>query len=84
MTMRTRAVFCALCFGLLPWWVYEPTCHYAGESYGAHLLRNLRLAWLWLTGRQRFGDVRFEVETNRPMPRLVRLRPWNEQRECVS
>jgi hypothetical protein len=62
--MRTRAIICCLWYGLLPWWCYEQQCHYAGESYGAHLLRNLCCAWRWLRGRQWFGDIRFEIEVN--------------------
>lgn len=66
--IRGRAVRCCLWFGVLPSWVYEDHRHY-GCSYAAHLWLNLRYAWVWITGRPTFGDIRFELRTN-GRPRL--------------
>lgn len=62
--MRTRAVACALWFGLLPWWLYERRCHYLGMTYGAHLWLNLRYGLAWATWRETAGDVLFEWDVN--------------------
>ena len=57
--MRARQIWCALSYGIRPWWMYEDECHYEGMSYGEHLRINLALAWRWATGRQTDDDVRF-------------------------
>lgn len=44
---RLRAMFNCLWFGILPYWVYEPNCHYNNEqdycqdTYFSHLKLNL-------------------------------------------
>jgi hypothetical protein len=62
--IRLRAIWYALWFGLLPWWCYERTPHYA-FGYREHLRRNLRLAWLWATWHETQGDYEFELTVNR-------------------
>jgi hypothetical protein len=62
--MRRRAIWCALKFGLLPWWLYEEEKHYAGMGYWAHLWLNLRYGARWLLHREDGGDRAFEMEVN--------------------
>lgn len=62
-SMRRRAVWCCLKFGLLPSRLYERERHY-GCSYWAHLLLNARYGWRWLRGRETADDIAFELETN--------------------
>jgi hypothetical protein len=62
--VRARAIFCALRFGVLPWWTYERTPHYAPMSYWAHLGENLAYALRWLRGREDDEDRAFEREVN--------------------
>jgi hypothetical protein len=62
--MRTRAIFCALWFGVLPWWVYERECHYRPIGYWRHLLQNLGYAWRWMRKREDAADRAFEAAAN--------------------
>jgi hypothetical protein len=69
--MRRRAVFCCLYFGILPWWIYERTCHYGprddgsrGLGYLRHLTINLRRAVLWACGSPSDHEVDFELRVN--------------------
>lgn len=62
--MRARAIYCALSYGLRPWWMYEGTSHYAPMTYWRHLRLNLALAWRWATRRETAEDVAFEREVN--------------------
>lgn len=64
--MRLRAILCALFYGIAPSRCYEPTCHYEGMSYAAHLGMNLALAWRWLTWSEDAFDREFEQRTNAP------------------
>lgn len=61
--LRSRAIFCCLWFGLLPWWVYENTPH-CSCPWWEHLKLNLADARMWLENRQSFGDWRFELRVN--------------------
>lgn len=62
--MRARAIYCALSYGVRPWWMYEGRCHYAPMTYGAHLRMNLAYAWRWIARRETAEDVAFECEVN--------------------
>lgn len=57
---RLRAIAKALYYGIAPWWIYEPHCHYEGMSYWAHLGMNLRLAFAWATFTESDEDRAFE------------------------
>lgn len=61
--MRMRAIFCALYFGILPYWCYEKTRHYQC-SYWQHLMINLKYAWRWLSFTETAKDIEFEKRTN--------------------
>ena len=62
--VRARALAAAVFYALVPWPLYERECHHAPQSYGGHLVLNIRYAVRWALGRQSYGDVRFEVEKN--------------------
>jgi hypothetical protein len=62
-TMRLRAIWCCLKFGLLPWWAYEKQRHY-NCSYWQHLQINAGYAWRWLTFQEDEEDRAFERDTN--------------------
>jgi hypothetical protein len=66
--VRLRAIGYALWYGLLPWWCYEQECHYAGMSYGAHLLMNLGYAWVWATWQEDAEGWEFEADVNNNRP----------------
>jgi hypothetical protein len=59
--MRSRAIFNALKYGLLPSRFYEDEVHY-DCSYLGHLQMNLAYAWCWLTWRESAEDREFEAE----------------------
>jgi hypothetical protein len=63
-SMRLRAIGCALFYGVAPWWLYEDQPHYERWSYWRHLGINLCVATRWLTGRESAEDRRFEAEVN--------------------
>ncbi len=74
--LRSRAIWFALKYGVLPWWAYESECHYEAEGVGgypAHLRVNLRLAWRWATFAESADDVAFEREVNRDLPLFADL-----------
>jgi hypothetical protein len=76
--LRARAIWFALKYGVLPWWIYESECHYeaAGASgYVPHLRVNLRLAWRWATFAESADDVAFEDEVNEGLPLFRDLWP---------
>ena len=55
-SLKTKAIFDCVWFGLMPSTVYEDECHYAGEcSYWEHLKMNCRLAIRWINGTQTEG-----------------------------
>lgn len=65
--LRARAVWLALKYGVLPWWMYEAECHYPAEGasgYLAHLRLNLGLARRWATFTESAADAEFEREVN--------------------
>jgi len=83
-TLRARAIWFALKYGVLPWWTYEAECHYPAEGtsgYLAHLRLNLGLAWRWATFTESSLDVEFEREVNGRLPlfRDVRLAPMSRR-----
>lgn len=61
--MRIKAIYCALKFGILPYWCYEQKRHYKC-SYIQHLLINTKYAFRWFTFRESENDIQFEKETN--------------------
>lgn len=61
--MRLRAIFCCLYFGIVPWWIYEPTCHYE-KGYWKHLQLNLEMAMIWLLYLEEYEDLEFESKVN--------------------
>lgn len=61
--MRIRAIFYALKFGILPYWLYEENKHYRC-SYLQHLIINLKYALRWLSFQEDDSDWKFEIETN--------------------
>ena len=62
--MRLRAIWSCLFFGLMPWQLYERTCHYKGMSYTMHLTYNLRYALDWVCFRETDAEREFEKEVN--------------------
>jgi hypothetical protein len=69
--LRARAIWFALKYGVLPWWLYESECHYEGEGvrgYLPHRLVNLGLAWRWASFAESADDVAFEREVNSGLP----------------
>lgn len=62
--MRLRAIFCCVWFSLMPWQVYEASCHYCGMTYYQHLKLNLDSLLTWVTFRETQEDIMFEKETN--------------------
>lgn len=65
LTFKWKAIFYCLFYGLLPWWFYESKCHHAGLSYWGHVWLNLGHAWVWFAGKQKLGDIRFEIKVNK-------------------
>ncbi len=63
LNMRIRAIVCSLYFGIMPSFVYEKVCHYKDGWY-AHMIRNLKQAWKWVTFRESAADREFEKNTN--------------------
>ena len=61
--IRARAVWCAIWFGVMPWWVYEDVPHY-DCGYLPHLRLNLGYAWMWLRGCETDEDREFERTVN--------------------
>lgn len=61
--MRLRAIYGALKYGILPWWMYERVKHYEC-SYWQHLRINLRYALRWALFKEDKSDVEFEIKTN--------------------
>jgi hypothetical protein len=69
--LRARAIWFALKYGVLPWWLYESECHYEAEGasgYLAHLRVNLGLVLRWVTFTESADDVAFEREVNADLP----------------
>jgi hypothetical protein len=66
--MRARAIWCALSYGLRPWWMYEGSSHYAPLTYRQHVRMNLGVAWRWITRRETAEDIAFEREVNGSQP----------------
>jgi hypothetical protein len=69
--LRARAIWFALKYGVLPWWLYESECHYEAEGasgYIPHLRVNLCLAWRWATFSESADDVAFERGVNDRLP----------------
>jgi hypothetical protein len=62
--MRFRAIVLCLFYGIMPWQVYETTCHYKGMSYAKHLTMNLRYALDWAFFRETEDDIAFEKKIN--------------------
>ena len=62
--MRTKAIFCCLYFGIVPSWVYEPTCHY-NRGYWLHLKLNFGQAMIWIKGQETKEDREFENTINK-------------------
>ena len=61
---RTRAIFCCIWFGTMPWQLYESEKHYEYDYY-SHLKLNLGSAWMWLTSRKiDKEELEFEHEVN--------------------
>jgi hypothetical protein len=71
--IRAKAIFYALKYGLLPWWLYEDRCHHAGMGYFGHVWINLKQAGRWATWSETRDDVRFEA-INQALPLLADLR----------
>lgn len=61
--MRKKAIYNALYFGIMPYWVYEKEKHYSC-SYFEHLIINLKYAWRWATCEEDESDKEFELRTN--------------------
>jgi hypothetical protein len=61
--VRIKAIYYAIKFGLLPYWLYEAERHYEC-SYFQHLCVNLNYAWRWITFHENISDLDFEKETN--------------------
>lgn len=79
MSVRMRAVYFALVFGLTPWWVYEPSPHHAPWGYGRHLIENLGIASRWITFSETAKDHEDEGRINAGRPLLcpfVRCARW--------
>jgi len=75
---RGRAIWFALKYGVLPWWMYESECHYEAEGtsgYLSHLRVNLGLVWRWATLTETAADIAFEFEVNRGLPLLRDVGP---------
>jgi hypothetical protein len=72
--IRIRAIFCALWFGIMPYWVYERHCHYR-RGYWKHLKLNLETAMLWILFREKPSWHQFERDVN-PSWRRVLLNMW--------
>lgn len=62
--VRLRAIGYCLWFGLLPWQVYEDTCHYEGMTYKGHALMNVKIMLRWLTPKPPDHYWKFEREVN--------------------
>lgn len=62
--IQTKAILCALWYGILPWCLYERECHYEGWTYRQHLCHNLRYAWGWLTYDITPNYIRHELTIN--------------------
>jgi hypothetical protein len=64
LSVRLRAVWCCFWFGLVPWQFYERQCHYVGMNYIQHVMLNVELAIIWVTGKELHSDWEFEKKTN--------------------
>ena len=65
---RTRAIFCCIWFGTMPWQLYESEKHYEYDYY-SHLKLNWGSAWMWLTSRKiDKEELEFEHEVNPSWP----------------
>jgi hypothetical protein len=62
--MRLRAIVSCLYFGIMPWQLYESSCHYKGTGYWRHLCLNLVQSCIWLAGYEEKDDIDFEAEVN--------------------
>ena len=61
---RTRAIYCCIWFGTMPWQLYESEKHYEYDYY-SHLKLNWGSAWMWLTSRKiDKEELEFEHEGN--------------------
>jgi len=60
---RMRAIWCCIWFGLMPWQVYQPICHYR-SGYWRHAWLNVRQAWVWITFAESASARKFEREVN--------------------
>lgn len=49
LSLRTKAIFDCLWFGIMPSWLYEDKCHYGSVSYWNHLMMNIRSIPAWVT-----------------------------------
>ncbi|MBS1885652.1 MAG: hypothetical protein JSU06_00520 [Actinobacteria bacterium] len=75
--LRARAIWFALKYGLLPWWMYESECHYQAEGVGGylpHLRVNLAQARRWAMFAETAADVAFEREANDDLPLIGDVR----------
>ena len=72
LSVRLRAVWCCMWFGLMPWQLYERQCHYVGLSYIQHVMLNVELAVIWLTGKELSSDWEFENKTNPSWSKVIR------------
>lgn len=78
--LRLRAIYFALVFGLVPWWVYERTPHHAPWGYWRHLVGNLGIVWRWVTFTETAKDHADEARLNAGRPVLwpfVRCGRWD-------
>lgn len=64
LSVRLRAIWCCIWFGLVPWPVYERKCHYSGMTYIQHLMLNVEFVAIWITGKELHSDWEFEKKTN--------------------
>lgn len=62
-SVRRRAIWRALRFGLMPWWLYESEKHHEG-SWLHHSAVNVYYAARWAFGCETAEDRKFERETN--------------------
>lgn len=61
--MRFRAIYNALKHAILPWWMYEQSCHY-DCGYWHHMWINIIYALRWLTFQEDQSDIEFETQHN--------------------
>lgn len=61
---RIRALVAAAWFGIMPWQIYESSCHFPEMTYWQHLKLNAETVLMLLLFKETEEDIAFERNTN--------------------